>query len=69
MTIEYNGNGDNQRALVFCEAAELTASGSGYVLSSMEGLGDGSLIFVADNPRRVLMVYDGVGYNWGDSNA
>jgi len=69
MTIELNGNGDNQRSLVFCAANELTASGSGYVLPSMAGIGDGSIIIVANNPKRVLIVYGGIAYDWGDSNA
>ncbi len=69
MTIELNGNGDNQRALVFCASSELTPSGSGYVLPSMAGIGDGSIIIVADSPKRVLIAYDGVAYDWGDGGA
>lgn len=69
MTIELNGNGDNQRALVFCKSSDLTASGSGYVLPSMAGIGDGSVIIVADSPKRVLIAYGGVAYDWGDSGA
>ena len=69
MTIELNGNGDNQRALVFCASSDLTASGSGYVLEDMAGIGDGSVIIVADNPKRVLIVMDGVAYDWGDGSA
>lgn len=69
MTIELNGNGNNQRALVFCASSELTASGSGYVLPSMDGIGDGSVIIVADSPKRVLIAYDGVAYDWGDGNV
>ena len=69
MTIELNGNGNNQRALVFCKSSELTASGSGYVLPRMTGIGDGSIIIVADSPKRVLIAYDGVAHDWSDSNA
>lgn len=69
MTIELNGNGDNQRALVFCASSELTASGGGYVLPSMAGIGDGSIIIVADSPKRVLIAYDGVAHDWGDGGA
>ena len=69
MTIELNGNGDNQRALVFCKSSELTASGSGYMLPSMTGIGDGSIIIVADSPKRVLIAYGGVAYDWGDGGA
>ena len=69
MTIELSGNGNNQRATVYCAASNLTASGSGYVLEDMDGIGDGSVIIVADNPKRVLIVMDGVAYDWGDSGA
>lgn len=69
MTIELNGNGDNQRALVFCSSTDLTYKAGGYVLENMDGIGDGSIIIVADERKRVLIVYQGVGLDWGDGHA
>lgn len=70
MTIELNGNGNNQRALVFCASDELTETETlgEYVLESMTGIGDGSVIIVANQPKRVLLVYGGVARDWGDVN-